>query len=114
MRGIIKKQITILLVAVIFLAAIPLNAFADRLEIDYDDAYAPGSETAHKCATLTMRHPEFMLDYATGAEVRALPPEDRQRGYEASLIFYARLLSSTKRLIFMDVVLSKSRSRTMT
>lgn len=61
----------------------------DRLEIDYDDAYAPGSETAHKCASLAERHPEFMLEYATGAEVRALPPEDQKLYAE---IIYSKLL----------------------
>jgi hypothetical protein len=40
MRGIIKKQITILLVAVMFLTAIPLNAFAD------DGDVAEGTEPA--------------------------------------------------------------------
>lgn len=36
MRGIIKKQITILLVAVMFLTAIPLNAFADDGDVAED------------------------------------------------------------------------------
>lgn len=50
----------------------------DELDAEYDSQYEPGSKTAQKYALLESRHPEFMPEYATGADVRALPPEDQK------------------------------------
>jgi serine phosphatase RsbU (regulator of sigma subunit) len=71
----------------------------DKLDVDYDNVYSRDSETAHKYVMLTERHPEFMPEYATGAEVRALPSEDQKLYAE---ITYSWLLYHIERELQSD------------
>ena len=49
-----------------------------ELEIEYDAIYTGGTETQEKYALLTRYHPEFRPEYATAADVEALPPEGQK------------------------------------
>ena len=49
-----------------------------ELEIEYDAIYTGGTETEEKYALLTRHHPEFRPEYATAADVEALPPEGQK------------------------------------
>ena len=50
----------------------------DEMEIEYDTVYAGGTETEEKYALLTSLHPEFWPDYASTADVEALPPAEQK------------------------------------
>ncbi|MBQ3292043.1 MAG: hypothetical protein IJH43_06685 [Mogibacterium sp.] len=48
------------------------------LDIEYDVSYENSTDTANKAKLLTNRYPDFLLEYATTEEIKALPPEDQQ------------------------------------
>lgn len=51
---------------------------ADSLEIEYDAAFAHGTDTEEKSALFSQRHPDLQLRYCDQADLDSLPEEDQK------------------------------------
>lgn len=82
----------------------------DKLDVEYEDAFLPDSETARKYALLKERHPDFLPEYATGADVRALPPEDQKLYAEITyswMIYRIRQIQQNDKVDYIYCVATK-------
>lgn len=76
----------------------------DKLDAEYDVGYTVESRTKEKSKLLAERHPDFLLKYATVAEIEALPEEDQKLYAEIAYAWIINRFDEIKRNLQADYV----------